>query len=388
MEKKTKIIVLGSGLVGAPMCIDLVKEPDFEVTAADIDRASLKSLEMRNPLIQTSQVDLSQAGTVRELVKAYDFVISAVPGHMGFQTLKAVIEAKKNVVDIAFFPEDPFLLDAAAKENDVTAVVDCGVAPGMSNILVGHVHRLLDETHNVLIYVGGLPEVREWPYEFKAGFSPIDVIEEYIRPARYIENGQLVVKPALTEPEPIHFPEVGTLEAFNTDGLRTLATTMSAPNMKEKTLRYPGHIEKMAMLRETGFFNKNTIEVNGAKIKPLDLTAKLLFTKWKMNGNDRDLTVMRIIVEGKKAGKMLRYTYELLDRHDSSTKTHSMARTTGYTATLALRMIAQGLYDRKGVIAPEFIGRQPECVRYMLRGLENRGVVYQETAATIEDDRM
>ena len=247
-------IVLGSGLVGAPMCIDLAKEYDFEVTAVDINRASLKSLEEENLLIMTTQVNLSQAETVRELVGPYDFVLSAVPGYMGFQTLKAVIKAKKNVVDISFFPEDPFLLDPVAKNNNVTVVADCGVAPGMSNILVGHVHRLLDETHNVLIYVGGLPEVREWPYEFKAGFSPIDVIEEYIRPARYIENGQLVIKPALSEPEPIHFPEVGTLEAFNTDGLRTLATTISAPNMKEKTLRYPGHVEKIATLRETGLF--------------------------------------------------------------------------------------------------------------------------------------
>ena len=388
MKKKTKIIVLGSGLVGAPMCIDLVKEADFEVTAVDINRDSLKSLEERDLSIKTIQVDISKAEKVRELVRPYDFVISAVPGYMGFQTLKAVIEAKKNVVDISFFPEDPFLLETVAKNNNVTAVVDCGVAPGMSSILVGHVHRLLDETHNVLIYVGGLPEVREWPYEFKAGFSPIDVIEEYIRPARYIANGRLVVKPALTEPELIHFPEVGTLEAFNTDGLRTLATTISAPNMKEKTLRYPGHIEKMAALRETGFFDKNKIAVNGAKIRPLDLTAQLLFAKWKLNRNDKDLTVMRLIVEGKKAEKKLRYTFELLDRHDSSTNTHSMARTTGYTATLALRMIAQGLYDRKGLSAPEFIGQRPECVRYMLRGLENRGVVYKETSETIENEQL
>jgi lysine 6-dehydrogenase len=387
LKKKTKIIVLGSGLVGAPMCIDLAKESDFDVTAVDINKASLKSLEERNLLIKTIQVNLSKAEKVRELVRTYDFVISAVPGYLGFQTLKAAIEAKKKVVDISFFPEDPFLLDAVAKNNNVTAVVDCGVAPGMSSILVGHVHRLLDETHNVLIYVGGLPEVREWPYEFKAGFSPIDVIEEYIRPARYIVNGRLVVKPALTEPELIHFPEIGTLEAFNTDGLRTLATTISAPNMKEKTLRYPGHIEKIAILRETGFFDKNEIVVNGAKIRPIDLTTQLLFPKWKLNRDDKDLTVMRLMVEGKKADKMLRYTFELLDRHDSSTDTHSMARTTGYTATLALRMIVQGLYDRKGINAPEFIGQRPECVRYMLRGLEERGVVYKETAEILEDEQ-
>ena len=388
MRNKTKVIILGSGLVGAPMSVDLAKDSYCGVTAVDIDANTLNSLEKENYPIKTIQEDLSNTDRLKNLIEPYDFVISAVPGYMGFQTLKAVIEAKKNVVDISFFPEDPFLLDAVAKNNNVTAVVDCGVAPGMSNILVGHVHRLLDETHNVLIYVGGLPEVREWPYEFKAGFSPIDVIEEYIRPARYIANGRLVVKPALTEPELIYFPEVGTLEAFNTDGLRTLATTISAPNMKEKTLRYPGHIEKIATLRETGFFDKNMIAVNGAKIRPLDLTAQLLFPKWKLNKNDKDLTVMRLIVEGKKAEKKLRYTFELLDRHDSSTNTHSMARTTGYTATLALRMIAQGLYDRKGISAPEFIGQRPECVRYMLRGLENRGVVYKETAETIEDEQL
>ena len=388
MRNKTKVIILGSGLVGAPMSVDLAKDSYCGVTAVDIDANTLNSLEKENYPIKTIQEDLSNTDRLKNLIEPYDFVISAVPGYMGFQTLKAVIEAKKNVVDISFFPEDPFLLDAVAKNNNVTVVVDCGVAPGMSNILVGHVHRLLDETHNVLIYVGGLPEVREWPYEFKAGFSPIDVIEEYIRPARYIANGRLVVKPALTEPELIHFPEVGTLEAFNTDGLRTLATTISAPNMKEKTLRYPGHIEKIATLRETGFFDKNKIAVNGAKIRPLDLTAQLLFPKWKLNRNDKDLTVMRLIVEGKKAEKKLRYTFELLDRHDSSTNTHSMARTTGYTATLALRMIAQGLYDRKGLSAPEFIGQRPECVRYMLRGLENRGVVYKETVETIEDEQL
>jgi saccharopine dehydrogenase-like NADP-dependent oxidoreductase len=253
----------------------------------------------------------------------------------------------------------------------------------MSNILVGHIHQLLDETHNILVYVGGLPEVREWPYEFKAGFSPIDVIEEYIRPARYVENGQLVVKSALSEPELIEFPEVGTLEAFNTDGLRTLATTISALNMKEKTLRYPGHIEKMAVLRETGFFNKNKIAVNGANISPIDLTAQLLFPKWKLNKKDKDLTVMRLIIEGKKEKKNLRYTYELLDHHDTITNTHSMARTTGYTATLVLRMIAQGLFSKKGISPPEFIGKQPECVQYMLRGLENRGVIYKETVETL-----
>ncbi len=381
--EKTKIIVLGCGLIGAPMCVDLAKESHFEVTAADIDTDSLRRLEKENPSIKTTQADLSKPQTVKDLVKPYDLVISAVPGYMGFQTLKAVIEAKKNVVDIAFFPEDPFQLDALAKRNGVTAVVDCGVAPGMSSILIGHVDYLLDETHRVMIYVGGLPEIREWPYEFKAGFSPIDVIEEYTRPARYVEDGRMVVKPALSEPERISFPGIGTLEAFNTDGLRTLSTTIKAPRMKEKTLRYPGHAEKMAVLRETGFFNKESAKIAWKKIRPIDLTARLLFPKWELKPGDRDITVMKLIIEGKKADKKLRYTYryayDLMDRYDPSTNTHSMARTTGYTATLALRMIAQNLYNRKGISAPEFIGRQPECVKYMLNGLRDRGVIYKES---------
>ena len=384
MKNTKKVIILGAGLVGAPMAVDLARDPKFEVTAVDRDANALESLERERHPIATIQEDLSETERLKALIEPFDLVISAVPGYLGFSSLKAVIESRKDVVDIAFFSEDPFVLDDLARRNSVTAIVDCGVSPGMSSILVGHVDRLLDETLDVTIYVGGLPENREWPYEFKAGFSPIDVIEEYIRPARYLANGKTCVKPALSDPERVDFPGIGTLEAFNTDGLRTLLKTIPARNMKEKTLRYPGHVEKMAVLRETGFFNKDMIKVNGAEIRPLDLTSRLLFPKWKMSREDKDITVLRLTVEGTKDGIRLRYLYEMLDRHDPATGTHSMARTTGYTATLALRMIAEGLYRRKGLSAPEFIGQKPECVSFMLRGLKDRGIVYEETVETTE----
>ena len=288
--------------------------------------------------IKKIQKDISNPKQLNSLLKDYDIVLNAVPGFMGFNTLKTIIKAGKNVVDIAFFPENPFELDELAKKHNVTAVVDCGVAPGMSNILIGHVDKILDKTENILIYVGGLPLVREYPFEYKAGFSPIDVIEEYTRPARYIENGKLVIRPALSDPEFINFDKVGTLEAFNSDGLRTLADTLKAPNMKEKTLRYPGHIEKMQVLRESGFFSKNEIEVNGNKIKPIDLTSKLLFPMWELKEGDEEFTVMKIIIEGEKDKKKYCYTYNLLDRHDKKTNTHSMARTTGYTATTCFKI--------------------------------------------------
>jgi saccharopine dehydrogenase-like NADP-dependent oxidoreductase len=192
-----------------------------------------------------------------------------------------------------------------------------------------------------------------------------------------------VVRPALSDPELINFKGVGTLEAFNTDGLRSLIHTVKAPNMKEKTLRYPGHIEKMAVLRETGFFSQEPVIVNGEKIRPIDFTAKLLFPKWKLNEGEVDITVMKVVVEGKKKGKYLRYTYDLLDKLNPETGVHSMARTTGYTATVAARMIAEGKYTHKGITVPEYIGKQPECVKYMLSGLKKRGVVYTETIEEI-----
>jgi saccharopine dehydrogenase-like NADP-dependent oxidoreductase len=374
-----KIIVLGAGLIGGPMAADLAREPGFEISVADIHPAALSRLKARAP-VGTIEADLSAPAAVRRVVQDFDLVLSAVPGFMGFETLRAVLEAGKKIVDISFFPEDPFALDALAREKRVTAVVDCGVAPGMSNILVGRAQSRLDAIASVLIYVGGLPEVREWPYDYKAGFSPADVIEEYTRPARYVQNGAVVIRPALSEPEFLDFPGIGTLEAFNTDGLRTLISTIPASDMKEKTLRYPGHIEKMAVLRETGFFGLEEIEMNGARVRPRDVTAKLLFPKWKLGPADRDITIMRVIVEGTASGgRRRRYTYELLDRFDRETGIHSMARTTGYTATMVVRMLARGLYSREGIIAPEFMGREPECVEFMLDGLKRRGVAYQET---------
>jgi len=372
-----EMIVLGCGLVGGPMAIDLAKEETFEITIVDKNRETLDALASEHTNITTVQRDLGNPQEVSALVADYDLVINAVPGFMGFQTLQAIIEAGKNVVDIAFYSENPFALDALAREKGVIAIVDCGVAPGMSNLLIGHVHEQLDRTDSILIYVGGLPETRRWPFDYRAVFSPIDVIAEYTRPARYVENGNLVIRPALSDPELIDFPGIGTLEAFNTDGLRTLAETIDAPNMKEKTLRYHGHIEKMAVLRAAGFFDEDAIEIDGHSIRPVDFTAKLMFPQWQMEEGEVDITVLQIIVEGEKDGTPRRFVYDLLDKFDAPSKTHSMARTTGYTATVAARMLAKGLYDQKGISPPEFVGRHQECVDFMLDGLAERGLVFE-----------
>jgi len=370
-----KVIVLGAGLVGAPMALDLAKDSEFEVTVADISHKNLEKFTNKN--IETVEVDLDNKKSLLEVINDQDLVLNAVPGFMGYRTMERIISAGKNVVDISFFPEDALELDGLAKEHGVTAIVDCGVAPGMSNILPGYVDSILDQTDSILIYVGGLPKVRELPYEYKAVFSPIDVIEEYTRPARYIEKGELITKPALSEPELLHFDRVGTLESFNSDGIRSLAKTMShVPNIKEKTLRYPGHIRIMEIMREAGFFRSDTVDVKGVEIRPIDLTAKLLFPQWELKPGEVDYTIMRIEVEGVKDGKNVRHTYSLFDEYCPETKVHSMARTTGYTATMAIRMLAEGLYAEKGIIVPEFIGKNHDCVKFILDGLADRGVNY------------
>ena len=377
-----KAIVLGCGLVGGLIAKDLTKDKDFQVTVADIDEGKLNKLT-KGVGIQGAKVDLSDSEAIKKIVAEQDIVIGAVPGFLGFNMLRSVIEAGKNIVDISFMAEDTLSLDELAKKKGVTAVVDMGVAPGLSHMIVGYADSLLDETESATILVGGLPVIREWPYEYKIVFSPKDVIEEYIRPARLIECGKIVEKPALSDLELVNLPKIGTLEAFNTDGLRSLLYTLNIPFMKEKTLRYPGLAEKMRMLRETGFFSDTPIEVGGIKVKPLDLTSKLLFSKWKLKEDEEELTAMRIIVQGKKEEKRLCYTYDLLDYYDKKEKATSMSRTTGFPCAIMARLVAQGEFQYPGVCPPEYIGREYKVYQKVMKELEKRNVFYKENIVEI-----
>jgi lysine 6-dehydrogenase len=367
-----KIIVLGAGLVGKAIAIDLAKK--YDVTSVDFSDEALEEVKRKG--IKTAKGDFSNASEITRLIAPFDLVVGAVPGFLGFQTVMTVIESGKSMVDISFFPEDAFLLDDLAKKHNVTVVMDCGVAPGMSNIILGYHHQKM-KIQNYECLVGGLPLVREWPYEYKAVFSPIDVIEEYLRPARYVQNGAVVVKEALSDPELIHFDGVGTLESWNSDGLRSLIKTIQGvPNMIEKTLRYPGCIEYLRVLRESGFFSYEEVDVRGVKVRPIDVTAKLLFPKWKLKPGEQEFTVMRVKVEGEENGKQQNYTYNVLDRTDAATQTLSMARTTGYTCTAAVELVLNGNYSRKGISPPEFLGEDEKNFHFILQHLKERGVIY------------
>jgi len=373
-----RITVLGAGMVGHAMVLDLARDGEHEVEAVDRDGSALKRLAGTDG-VRTRVADLGRPETVRDVVAEADLVINAVPGFMGFETLRAVIEAERDVVDIAFFPEDPFLLDDLARERQVTAVVDCGVAPGLCNVTLGYLDTRLDRIDSYRCYVGGLPKQRTWPFEYKACFSPADVLEEYTRPARLVENGLEVVRPALSGRELIDFRGIGTLEAFNTDGLRSLVRTMDIPDMKEMTLRYPGHAELMQVFRDTGFLDEEPLDVGGQTVVPRDLTSAIIFEHWKLGEGEEDLTVMQVIVQGQLDGKAVTHTYDLLDSYDPATGTTSMARTTGYTCTVVARQVAKGLFRRPGINPPEFVGRTEGCHADLLEGLAKRNIQWECT---------
>ena len=376
---RKKIVVLGAGMVGRAMAIDLSKHND--VLSIDRDTKALNLLSGLTNL-ETKQADLSKSDVIQNSISEADIVVGAVPGFMGFETLKTVLKAKKNIVDISFFSEDPFELDELAKTQGVVAVMDAGVAPGVSNLVLGYHNKQIEVT-DFVCYVGGLPRERTWPYEYKAPFSPIDVIEEYTRTSRMVEEGVVVEKVALSEPELIDFPGVGTLEAFNTDGLRSLIKTIDAPNMKEKTLRYPGHIELMRVLRETGFFREDQIKIGDQSIRPIDLTTSLLFPKWKLGAEEEEFTIMNIFVKGLEGDQRIEYKYELLDRYDPVSKTSSMARTTGYTCTAITQLVLDGHYQRIGISPPEFVGETEGCLENVLEYLKRRGIHYHQTITKV-----
>ncbi|MDP7005452.1 MAG: saccharopine dehydrogenase C-terminal domain-containing protein [Phycisphaerales bacterium] len=376
-------VVFGAGMVGSVIAEDL-RDSSFNVTIVDKSETALGRIaERSNGEISIHEADCSDQEIISSLAGNADIVFGALPSWLGLSALETVIKSGKPYCDISFMAEDPRKFDQLAKEHGVTCIVDFGVAPGMSHLLCSHAVHLLDSCNRLDIVVGGLPIERTWPWEYKAPFSPRDVIEEYIRPARLVEHGQLVVREALSECVLIDLPGVGTLEAFNSDGLRTLCDTLNVPFMKERTLRYPGHAEMMRTFRAGGFFNTDTIEIAEHQVRPIDMTSKILIDGWKYEQGEADLTVMRVEAEGKLGEEHVLIYWDLLDYYDSAKDQSSMARTTGFPAAAMGRMIADKTIDIPGVHPPETFGGNDLVVQRLMSELEEREVQFQKVIETV-----
>lgn len=375
MQKK--ILVLGGGMVGSTIAIDLSKQ--YDVTVVDLQQNLLNRLN-RVFGIQCIQADVTDRKALNAMVEGYDLIIGAIPGNIGLGVIKRIIDAGKNMVDISFVPEDAFELNDRAKHKGVSIAIDCGLAPGISNMILGYHYKAM-QVDKFSSMAGGLPRERVWPWEYKAGFSPSDVIAEYVRPARYVENGKLITKQAMTDPELVNFKGVGTLEAWNSDGLRSLLKTTKVPNMVEKTLRYPGTIEYLKVLRESGFFSEEPIEMGGVKIRPIDFTTKVLLPKWEMKKGDEDFTLLKAQVIGKENGVPVAYEYNIFDEYDQKTGIHSTARTTGFACAAVAEAFLEDGNFKHGIIAPETIAQQKGSFSRIVTYMQHRGV-------TIDVDRL
>ncbi len=374
---RRSVAVLGAGRVGAAIALDLAATGKWQVRACDGFDGPLAALDRAG--LETRQVDLATAAGLAEALAGCEVAVGAVPGFMGFGVAKGVLEAGRHLIDISFFPEDPFPLDQVAREHGVVAAVDCGVAPGASHLLAGLASRRLERFDRYRCLVGGLPWVRRLPFEYSAPFSPIDVIEEYTRPARSVRGRQVVTVPALSDIELVDLPGVGTLEAFATDGLRSLLRDPLATDMEEKTLRWPGHAEQMKLLRSLGLFGEEPVRLAAGSVVPRELTAALLFEQWRPEPGAPELTVMRVEAEGLANGQPTRLVWDLLDSPAPSLGVSSMARTTGYTCTAVADLFAEGGLPEAGLWLPERIGATKGGWDHVARYLGERGVVIRET---------
>ena len=353
-----KIFQVGAGLVGKTMALDLSK--NHELHLGDTNSDLLKKIKNEDSSIHTTQINVQDKEVFKSWIAEADIVLLAVPGFLGFEALKTIIECKKNVVDISFSPENVLSLNDLAIKNNVCAVVDAGVAPGIPNFLLGYWDAKM-QINSFNYLVGGLPKNPLPPYNYKAPFSPIDVVEEYTRPARMMIDSKIEVKPALSEVEEFDIADVGKLEGFNTDGLRSLLNTMKhIPNMKEKTLRYPGHAELIQSMIDKHLFDKNNF----------DNTVSKLFNDWKLEEDEPEFTVLDINIYGNEKD----IHYHLYDEMDVISKSSSMARTTGYTATATINMLLNEIWSTKGVSPPEIVGANEDCTNFLLEYLSLRSV--------------
>jgi lysine 6-dehydrogenase len=368
-----KVLVVGSGKVGSEIARDLARSSEVDsVIVADALPKNLKNVRGFEK-IKTRRLDISQRKPLLDTMRQVDLICGALPGRLGFQLMTYAVEAHRDLVDISYTPENPFKLHSKARDQENIVVPQCGVAPGFTNMCVGDASRRLGTMTKVRVFVGGLPQRPTPPLNYRIVFSLEDVINEYSRPARIIENGKEKMVDALSGRGFLNFPGVGKLEYFITDGLGSLPRSFpKVREMFEYTLRYPGHAEMMNTLRVLGFFDRKEIPINGSSVAPRKLTIALLRGTMSL-GRPEDLLALRVEVEGP-GGKKSLLSYRILDYYSSKGNVSAMARTTAYPCTSIALLVGQKKLRSVGVVPPERIAKDPSHFGFVLSRLRSKGV--------------
>ena len=365
--------VFGAGSVGRAIIYDLYERvTGSNLLVVDANPSNLEAASKIASKAEFKKADLKDVDDFYRIMKDVDIAVNSLPGRFGKLSWVASIKAKTDLVDVSYSEDDPTYYHVQAGEAGVTIVPDAGVAPGLSNMMAGRAYAQLEEVKELKIYVGGIPERPIPPLGYLVTWSPEDLIEEYVRDARLIESGSLTKKPALSDLERIYIPEIGELEAFLTDGLRTMLKTLKGVEfMAEKTLRWPGHAEKIELLRTLGYFSKEPIS-NSEGITPAHVTARLF--REKLKGDSKDLVILIVQAKGRRSPSNMEIEYRMVDRYDEATGLTALARTTAFSATGIVKLIAEGSIPGPGVLPPEVIGMDENLFALMAEWLSWRGI--------------
>ncbi len=377
-----RFLVLGAGAQGSACAFELLQRPE-------VDRVVLADLDVNEPrpflkhflggALELLILDATDEVAVRSALESVDGVASALPYYFNLDMTRLAIESKANFCDLGGNTEivdQQRKMTVQAQERDVSVVPDCGLAPGMVNILAQGGIDALDETESVKIYVGGLPQVPEPPLNYQLVYSLEGVLDYYTTPVLVLEGGEVIDKEPLTGVETVTFEALGELEAFLTaGGISRMPYRYRGliPSMSYKTLRYPGHCELMKSMRNLGLMDLDPVEIGGASVVPRDLLIKVLDTKLR-KPSGKDLVVMRVVIDGAIDGASRTVTYEMVDYYDQDQEITAMMRTTGYSLGATAYMQAAGLIP-KGVHTPS------ECVpaEMYIQQLANRGIVIERS---------
>lgn len=374
-----RFLVLGAGLQGSACAYDLLQDKSVEeVRLADvhIDHPAEFLRGYTPPRLIPTPLDVHDHEAVLALMRQADAVMCALPFYLNLEMTRLAVDAGTHFCDLGGNTEIVFKqqdFDAAARGKSISVIPDCGLAPGMVNILAEHGIQQLDSVQTVRMYVGGLPQDPEPPLNYNIVYSLEGVLDYYTTLSWVLRDGKRTQVPALSELETIRFPKpLGELEAFHTSGgLSTMAFRHEGriPTMEYKTLRYPGHARVMQAIRDLGFLDPHPVDVKGARVTPRDLAVTVMGPRLR-RPEVRDLVVLRVTVEGKQKGRKKTVGWELIDYYDDKRKISAMMRATGYSLAITGLMQARGQITEHGVHTPD------ECVpaELYIAELAKRGV--------------
>jgi len=357
-----KMLVLGAGLQGCACAFELLRDPDVtRVTLADLhpDRAARFLTRQNDPRLHVISLDVSDHDAVRAVMREHDATMSAIPYYFNGPMARLAVESGCHFADLGGNTEivmEQKKLEEEAHAKGLSIMPDCGLAPGMVNILAAEGIRRLDEVDRVRIFVGGLPQNPEPPLNYQIVYSLEGALDYYTTPSWILRDGKPVTVDALSELEDVEFPEpVGKLEAFHTaGGISTMPFTFEGKvrEMEYKTLRYPGHVAVMRPIRELGLLDLEPVSVKGQSVVPRDVFIATVSPKLtKPEG--RDLVALRVIVSGKQNGAPKSTTFDLVDYYDAANGISAMMRTTGFSLAITGLVQARRQVIRFGVTTPD-----------------------------------